>query len=126
MSEFFIEKHIKKTRKPHECVYCQRSIPVGKSATNCVGKWQGDFQNWYADDFCFNNKEITEGCEEGISGDEFDYWIRENEKGKCPSCGDRYNTDMKWDKTREIVNFECEECETKWSVFIGFESEVKP
>jgi len=125
MSDFGNYIYIQKTRKPHKCIYCNRTIPVGKSAWKYVGMWENEFQSWYSDCFCDDNKEISGYCEEGISGDEFDEWLRESDYGRCPNCCERYQVDSNWDETEESVNMECEICDTKWSVYIGFERAVE-
>ena len=50
---FCEEKHIKKTRKPHKCVFCGRTIPAGSpNIYNWAGLYEGDFQNSYACNWC--------------------------------------------------------------------------
>ena len=50
---FCDEKHIKKTRKPHKCVFCGRVIPVGSPN---IFYWGGlseeGFQNSYSCHWC--------------------------------------------------------------------------
>jgi hypothetical protein len=51
--EFCNTKHIKKTRKPHRCVFCGRLIPAETSNIyNWNGVFNGDFQNSYACNWC--------------------------------------------------------------------------
>lgn len=49
--------HVKKTRKPHTCAFCGRVIPSGSTdILNWSGKWEGDFQNSYACNWCEDNQ----------------------------------------------------------------------
>jgi len=46
-------KHIKKTRKPHRCIFCARLIPTGTTnVLNWAGLFDGNFQNSYACNWC--------------------------------------------------------------------------
>ena len=50
---FCKEKHIKKTRKSHKCVFCGRTIPAGSpNIYNWAGLYEGVFQNSYACNWC--------------------------------------------------------------------------
>jgi hypothetical protein len=55
--EFCNTKHIKKTKKPHCCSFCGRTIEAGTSnILNWSGKYDGDFQNSYACHWCEDNQ----------------------------------------------------------------------
>jgi hypothetical protein len=40
---FYSEKWIKKTRKPHRCIWCDEMIPAGSTTCYSSGTWHGDF-----------------------------------------------------------------------------------
>lgn len=126
MSDFGNSKWVK-TRKAHHCVYCNRNIPIGTKARNFTGKWEGDWQNWYACGFCVEHVE-PKYAENGepISGDEFMYWLQESEHWKCPSCEEhRYNHDWEWGEQDSSVVITCSECGHEWIVEIPFEAPDK-
>ena len=111
------------TRKPHSCEYCGRIIPVGSTAHNCRGMWDGEWQNWYACDFCKGDDAISEYTRDPISGDEFNEWMHEQDFAACPKCKVwRGNIDWEWSKDGMSINFECGDCEIEWNHFIGFEA----
>lgn len=120
MSDFGEEKWVK-TRKPHSCAYCGRKIPNGTKARNYNGMWEGDWQNWYACEFCVTHVE-PDYAERGeyISGDEFQEWFRDN-RLKCPNCGtDTHRHEWDWIKDDTAIAVECCECEHSWLVEIPF------
>lgn len=47
MMDFTAERRVSKTRKPHQCNGCCRTIPVGSSASRWVGVSDGDFGSCY-------------------------------------------------------------------------------
>lgn len=122
MSDFGNHKWVK-TRKTHPCVYCNRTIPTGTKARNYKGRWQGDWQDWYACGFCVENVEPTHTeSDEPISGEEFIYWLQDSDHWKCPTCGEhRYNHDWEWREDDTGVIITCGQCDHEWAVAIPFE-----
>ena len=118
--DFMTTRDIKSTKKEHECLTCERKIPIGKPAFNWRGKFDGEMQNSYMCRFCYENDIGFD--EEIISGDEFADWLREQDFMKCPSCQSeqRYDFDWMWDSEHENVIISCDECEHKWVVPIGW------
>ena len=43
MSDFYREKHVKKTRSEHRCLGCTEKIPKGSEALYLVAVFEGDF-----------------------------------------------------------------------------------
>ena len=119
MSDFFDVNEVK-TRKPHECIFCRRVIPAGKTAFNAHGMWDGQWQHWYSCGFCWGNEEISgHDEEEWISGDEFECWASE-ELATCPSCGEPY-AKQKWiGNEQQTLEFTCKKCGHIWNRFIGW------
>ena len=55
---FCNKRRIKKTRKPHNCIFCGRVIPAGTpNIYNLVGLFEGDFQNAYACHWCEDHQD---------------------------------------------------------------------
>ena len=122
---FVNSRTVKKTRKPHDCLICDREIPIGKSAFNWNGLYDGEFQNGYACMYCFENKIGRDSGEDEIGGDDFNYWVEEQGFSTCPNCGEvqGFNS-YEWDLLKENISFECD-CGHDWTVHIGWgESEV--
>jgi len=125
MSDFGDYKHVK-TRKPHHCVYCGRTIPAGTNARNYHGLWQGDWQNWYTCGFCEKFVEPQYGEPgEGISGDEFSEWLRDSDHFRCKKCENshyRHHNGHNWiDLTH--IEMACGDCGNEWITEIPIESE---
>lgn len=47
MAGFYSKSNIKKTRKPHKCFGCCRTIPAGSPAIYIASNEGGDFGTWY-------------------------------------------------------------------------------
>jgi len=118
MSSTFGDCKIKKIRKEHVCVCCNRKIPIGKKAYCYNGMCEGDWQNWYMCMFCYE----MELCKPGkmITGDEFNYWISEAEG--CPRCLHQ-GLDCEWTDDNESIKLYCPACSYKWVKEIGWELE---
>jgi len=116
MSSTFGDYEIRKIRKEHICVSCNRKIPIGKKANYYNGMWEGDWQNWYMCMFCYEMELCEPG--EGISGDEFHYWVSEEEC--CPKCLCT-GVDWEWTDDNESIDLYCSDCSYKWVKEIGWE-----
>lgn len=57
MSNDFDNSKWVKARKPHQCEYCLYHIIIGETTRNVRGKYEGDMQNYYLHEECF--EEIT-------------------------------------------------------------------
>ena len=58
---------VAKTRKDHICEYCGRNIPKGsKNIYHWQGKYEGEFQNSYACNYCEDHKEELIGYDDEI------------------------------------------------------------
>jgi hypothetical protein len=130
MSTFGCEIKKVKTRKPHRCETCCRIIPSGITAYHTGGMWEGDWQNWYMCKFCHDHEVWESG--EYVSDGDFTQWLYEQDFYNCPSCKGidpetgkkhRCNPDWDWSEDDEIVLFECDICDHKWSVYIGWGKE---
>lgn len=80
---FWHETH-PKARKPHRCIYCERTISPGEKYCHIWGEWNGDLQNY----------NLCERCEEFIhtykEPGEFSTLYEElicGETFTCPQCG---------------------------------------
>jgi hypothetical protein len=69
---FCDSRHIKKTRKPHNCIFCGRIIPAGSTNIyNWSGMYDGEFQNSYSCNWCEDNHDrLTEDSTNEI----LDFW----------------------------------------------------
>ena len=47
MSDFYNERHIKKTRKDHKCFGCREKIPKGSTAFYIAGATEDGFDCYY-------------------------------------------------------------------------------
>lgn len=121
MSDFGNYKLVK-TKKEHSCMYCGRTIPKGIKAFNYRGLFEGDWQNWYACQFCDREVVPTYG-DEYISGDEFTNWFLDSDYYKCPQCENRdyrHHNNWEWISPTKI-KVECGNCDNTWEIEIGFE-----
>jgi len=93
--------------------------------------WEGDWQNWYMCEFC--NSHCADDLSEGVNGEEFGYWLRDQPFNECPECHgidpetgkkDHCWPDWDWSEDLMSVEFQCEYCEHKWTQHIGFESRM--
>jgi len=111
---------VKKTRKPHKCEFCGRTIPAGATNVNhWWGKYDGDFQSSYSCHWCNKNKaNLVE------DGEILDFWdcLRENifydEFRKYRECDCRDENDMSGNIEDYLIGddliFKCEDCGKIW------------
>ena len=122
MSDFGTLKKIN-TRKPHQCLFCGRTIPVKTEAFNFKGYWENEWQNWYSCAICNGNDDISGDSAEGINGTEFQEWAYEQKWADCPKCKANYSDiEFVWSDDEKTLEFECQACGEKWEHFIGFEA----
>ena len=122
MSDFGTLKRIK-TRKPHQCLFCLRTIPTKTAAYNYSGMWEGYWQNNYSCEVCQTNDDITSEQSDGICGDEFNDWAFEQEWAVCPVCKKHYGgIGFEWSEDEKTLVFTCQTCGETWEHFIGFEA----
>lgn len=130
MSTFGCEMKEVKTRTPHGCVTCGRTIPKRSQAMHTGGMYEGDWQNWYMCKFCYDHEVYESG--EYVSGDEFYYWVADQDFYTCPSCKGidpdkgklcRSHPDWEWSEDQKTLLFECDVCGHKWEQYIGFGEE---
>ena len=125
MSDFGNLKRIT-TRKPQQCLFCQRTIPPKTAAYNYKGMWENQWQNNYSCEICQTNDDISGDSSDGITGDEFNDWAYEQEWAMCPVCKKHYGEiDFVWSDDEKTLEFECGTCGEKWEHIVGFEIEVK-
>lgn len=119
MSDFHSRKTIK-TRKPHDCIYCNRRIGVGELAVYQTGKYEGNMYNHYMCLWCDNNVSNLETYGEGGSY-EFEVGGLHERVGdnmipleclKCRSDDMDYDVDTHPDK--ECIDFKCQTCGHKY------------
>lgn len=78
MSEFWSQRDVVKTRKPHTCIFCLEEIPKGSSCGYYAGMWENQFYSYYMCNRCLefissNSLDLSEGFEGG------DYWEYQRE-----------------------------------------------
>lgn len=110
---------IKKTKKKHRCIFCNRDIPVGKPTYSWSFADAGKMHTLYACCPCQESKiididEYREG--EEISGDFYDYI--QDVQFECPVCGSKKREELDLEENIEI---ECI-CGHKYTVAYGFGS----
>lgn len=122
MSDFG-EYKLVKTRKPHICVYCRRLIPAKSATYHQSGRFEGDWQNWYACQTCdsLTDDFFEFGHDNYIDGDEFNDWAYEQEWHICEECGSRYDVDHEFSADGLVLEMECTTCGNTWNKFIGFD-----
>ncbi len=82
--DFYRERLIKKTRKPHECCECRKVIQPGNSMNEVSGKWGGELSSFY----------ICLTCQEKINA-----WQEQN-PDECFCHGDLYEL-LSWSESDE-------------------------
>ncbi len=106
---------VKKTKKNHECAFCGRTIPEGsKDILHWWGKWDGEFQNSYACDWCESHQqELTEDNEI------IEFWdclredIFEEQFKKFREC-DCVSGNIDADFEADYLVWKCEDCKREW------------
>jgi hypothetical protein len=109
-------RHIKKSRKPHTCVYCGRKTEPGEPCFQNVGKWQGEFQDWYLCDTCHTiYTELDLDWSEGISYLDEDMTAAVYDTDTvCPKCRNR-EFDIEISTKTPGIGFECDICGNIWT-----------
>ena len=134
MSTFGGGMRLVKTRKPHRCETCDRTIPTGTKAYYQGGMYEGNWQNWHMCQFC-HDKEVFDG--DCVTGYEFSDWLTEQDFFRCPACrgvnpktgeGHLCHTPWrdiknKWSEDQKTLLLECMLCGHKWSQYIGWGDE---
>ena len=114
MSTFGCVQKTVTTRKTHDCDICGRTIPKGFNAAHTSGMWEGDWQNWYACEFCKDN--CIPNSEEGISNQDFTDYVFEMPEANCPRCTASYgDIDFEIEQDSDTIAFSCERCGHKWT-----------
>lgn len=118
-------RHIKKTRKKHFCVLCERTIPTGKPAASWFQVEGGDAWSPYLCKFCedlYISGQVD--FSEGIDGAIFNDWLHEQEFAQCPKCKAKYGEiEWSWLKDRETTEVFCCNCNHEWIHRIGWGEE---
>ena len=107
MGNFGTYKHIKKTRKEHECSVCGRQIDIGESCHKYVGVFDGEFQSWYGCKTCFElQDEFIYANDSYCDPDFVQEVIYEKIYGwECPICGeekDYFDLDTKYNNVKIV------------------------
>lgn len=126
MSDFWNRKKVK-TKKPHHCEYCGRSIPIGTVAQRTTGKFEGDWMNWYACLFCVENVE-PQYAEPGepITGDEFWDWACKQFSRDCINCHRQlYGRDAEFATDGQSISCECGTCGVISTINVPLEGSLK-
>ena len=134
MSTFGGGMRLVKTRKPHRCETCDRTIPTGTKAYYQDGMYEGNWQNWHMCQFC--DQHVMFDAEE-VYDDAFFIWASEQDFARCPICKGinpadgadgwrnspwRY-TKRSWSEDQKTLLLECKLCGHKWSQYIGWGDE---
>jgi ribosomal protein L37AE/L43A len=118
MWNFINEVTVKKTRKNHNCQYCGRLILKGsRNILRWWGKFEGEFQNSYACNWCEKHKDDLTDEDTGYIDD---FWgcIHDNvfyniydkyKKCDCPDGGE-IDAEFKGD----YLIWRCEDCGKEW------------
>lgn len=113
-------RHIKNTKSPHRCIICTRCIPPGHKAHNYVGEYEGEFQNWYTCDYCYQNDLIPYNEEISCDGQEFYSHIEV--KFECEECGSVVDPCIRRNKENpELYIITCQTCGNKTEIHIPFD-----
>ena len=118
-------KPIKRTQKPHRCIYCERIIPVGSRAYTWFYSWGGsDSGSGYSCHPCENSKIVDkQDYQDGdeVSGAITDYLDgHEYEKIKCHNCESHNYDEWEWSENHHDIIFTCGNCEEKYTFEYGF------
>ena len=127
MADFWESKHIKKSRKKHHCEFCFVIIPIGSSCWNEVGKFIGDFNNYYLCERC--KSLIDSGYPWHDSGDwlgEFIEALQYTDALKCPECQYVYSaTIIEVAKDKMSLSAICDNCDARYIVDLSVENLLK-
>ena len=118
---FWRSTMIKKTRKPHTCIFCSRIIPTGNEIEENCGVWGGEFQHYYFCTRCRKFIDEYDVClEDGFSeGDFFDYALSHLDT-VCQNCKS-YRLDHDWSEDTLICTMTCTECGHEFQIDFSME-----
>jgi len=132
---------IKKTRTPHKCFYCKRTIEPGESAEKCFTADGGTAFSHYMCDWCCEYVADLEN-EDGWGFFEYSEGglperVSEVLRGyQCPHCGGK-DISFSIDTKRNMIYLECndyiidesqrpiEPCGNKWEVSLTYTLELE-
>jgi hypothetical protein len=115
-------RNIKKTRKPHRCIFCGRTIPEGtENVYNWSGLFEGNFQNSYSCHWC---EEHQSRLIDDYDSEILDFWdcLREDifqdkfRRFKDCDCVDERGMTGSIEATLkgDYLIFECDTCKKEW------------
>lgn len=115
MGDFGNWVDVNKTRKQFRCVFCNRMIPPGNKAHGYDGMWEGDWQNWRCCDMCAETILPDANTDEGISDEDFNYYIEEKGYYICEGgCKNNWGwggtCSRKWSEDKQSMIFTCGKC----------------
>ena len=125
--DFWNSKIIKKSRKLHKCQMCRGLISIGDNCHNEVGVFNGDFNNYY----------LCNRCYDLITHDS-DTWVYENEIVdiivilmecdflECPNCHKHSLRDYNFTDNKHLkMSCICDECEHEYIVNLSSDTLLK-
>lgn len=126
MSDFWVSKSIKKSRKPHRCAHCDEKIEVGSSYSREIGLWEGDFQDYALCLRCMTllNSHDPIWESDGELGN-FHEKLMDSHFVNCSHCGQRDMSEFRYFNNGMSIEIECAECDKKFIVDLSAENLLK-
>ena len=114
MGDFGEWVHVKKTRKPYQCIFCGRIITAGNKGYGFQGKWQGDWQNWKCCVSCEDHVLPVTEPGEALDHEDFNTYLEDSGYRYCENgCKpDRYENlcSYVWSEDKQSLIFTCKKC----------------
>ena len=107
---FIASKWIKATRKPHDCLFCDRSIDVGERAESVFNASGKEVNSFYLCGWCADHLYDVTAGEDFVDGELYDHVLDRltHEDCVCQVC--KGSMDMNIDTKQAIVALKCECC----------------
>ena len=117
---FFRCQQIQKTRKPHSCEYCSRTIQPGEPAQYVTGNMDGDLQSYY---MCPRCAEVSDTYDNDGSGYYYLSCFADamEEMVPCPTCGKKHMRVYPIDGKGYECRCECRNCSAVWTEDLSLE-----
>lgn len=104
------------TRKEHKCLLCKRTIPKERKVRLLPGgRYEGDWQNWYACGYCEDEVLSLLEIGESIGDDDFSSHVFDLEEAKCPKCNKKYLISFDIPGDSDTITFKCSACGSEWT-----------
>ena len=124
MSEFWLSKIVKKSRKKHRCEYCGAVIEPGSSYSRESGKYEGEIQDYALCLRCrtlLDSNNPTWAMDDGELGNFHDAFMDSNFI-QCPACKSPYVGEVSYSLDMMRVTLVCDKCDEIYRVSLDVET----